>query len=60
MRWVGLIAHEGKKKNACKVLVRKPERKRPLERPRCSWEDNIKKIYKRNTMACTGFICPSI
>jgi hypothetical protein len=24
------------------VLVGKPERKRPLERPRCSWEDNIK------------------
>ena len=25
-----------------KVLVGKPEVKRPLERPRCRWEDNIK------------------
>jgi hypothetical protein len=25
-----------------RVLVRKPEGKRPLERPRCRWEDNIK------------------
>ena len=25
-----------------KVLVRKPERNRPLERPRRRWEDNIK------------------
>jgi hypothetical protein len=25
-----------------RVLVRKPERKKPLGRPRCRWEDNIK------------------
>ena len=25
-----------------RVLVGKPEGKRPLGRPRCSWEDNIK------------------
>ena len=25
-----------------RVLVRKPEGKRPLGRPRCRWEDNIK------------------
>jgi hypothetical protein len=25
-----------------RVLVGKPERKRPLRRPRCRWEDNIK------------------
>ena len=25
-----------------RVLVGKPERKRPLGRPRCRWEDNIK------------------
>ena len=24
------------------ILVGKPEGKRPLERPRCRWEDNIK------------------
>jgi hypothetical protein len=25
-----------------KILVGKPDRKRPLRRPRCTWEDNIK------------------
>jgi hypothetical protein len=25
-----------------RILVGKPERKRPLGRPRCMWEDNIK------------------
>jgi hypothetical protein len=28
--------------NACRIFVRKPEGKRPLGRPRHSWEDNIK------------------
>ena len=28
--------------NAYRVLVGKPERKKPLGRPRCKWEDNIK------------------
>jgi hypothetical protein len=29
-------------RNEYEILVRKPEGKRPHERPRCSWEDNIK------------------
>jgi hypothetical protein len=29
-------------RNACEVLIRKPEGKRPLGRPRHGWEDNIK------------------
>jgi hypothetical protein len=32
----------GKKRNASRILVRKQEGKRPLGRPRGSWEDNIK------------------
>jgi hypothetical protein len=31
-----------KKKNAYRILVGKPEGKRPLGRPRCRWADNIK------------------
>jgi hypothetical protein len=31
----------GAKRNACRILVGKPERKRPLGRPRRRWEDNI-------------------
>jgi hypothetical protein len=30
------------KMNACRILTGKPERKRPLERPRRRWVDNIK------------------
>jgi hypothetical protein len=32
----------GEKKNAYRVLVGKPERKRPLGRPGRRWVDNIK------------------
>jgi hypothetical protein len=32
----------GEEKKLNKVLVRKPEGKRPLGRPRCRWEDGIK------------------
>jgi hypothetical protein len=32
----------GEKRNACKILVGKPEGKRPLRRPRRRWEDNIR------------------
>jgi hypothetical protein len=33
----------GKKRNAYRILVGKPEGKRSLGRPRCRWVDNIKK-----------------
>ena len=32
----------GKRRGVYRVLVGKPEGKRPLGRPRCRWEDNIK------------------
>jgi len=32
----------GERKGLYRVLVRKPGGKRPLGRPRCRWEDNIK------------------
>jgi hypothetical protein len=32
----------GEKRNACRILVGKPEGKRPLGRPRCRWVNNIK------------------
>jgi hypothetical protein len=43
MRWAGHVARMGKR-GVQRVLVRKPEGKRPLGRPRCRWEDNIKKV----------------
>jgi hypothetical protein len=32
----------GERRDVYRVLVGKPEGKRPLKRPRCRWEDNIK------------------
>jgi hypothetical protein len=32
----------GEKRNVYRILVGKPEGRRPLGRPRCRWEDNIK------------------
>jgi hypothetical protein len=32
----------GEERGVYRVLVGKPEEKRPLERPRCRWENNIK------------------
>jgi hypothetical protein len=32
----------GEKRNACRILVGKPEGNRPLGRPRRRWVDNIK------------------
>jgi hypothetical protein len=36
----------GKMRNAHKILVGRPEGKRPLGRPRCRWEDNIEMFLR--------------
>jgi hypothetical protein len=42
MRWVGHVARMGEKRNAYRLLVGKPEGRRPLGRPRRRWLDNIR------------------
>jgi len=42
MRWAGHVAHMAEGRGVHRVLVGKPEGKRPLGRPRPRWEDNIK------------------
>jgi hypothetical protein len=42
MRWAGHVAQLGEKRNACRILVGKPEGKRPLRRPRYRWVDKIR------------------
>ena len=42
MRWAGHVARIGKRRVVYRVLVGKPGGKRPLGRPRHTWEDNIK------------------
>jgi hypothetical protein len=42
MRWVGHVARMWEGRSVYRVLVERPEGKRPLGRPRRRWEDNIK------------------
>ena len=42
MRWAGHVACKGERRGVCRVLVGKPEWKKPLGRPRRRWEYNIK------------------
>jgi len=42
MRWAGHVPRMGEMKGVYRVLVGKPEIKRPFGRPRRRWEDNIK------------------
>ena len=42
MRWAGYIALVGERRGVYRILVGKPECKKPLGRPRRRWEDDIK------------------
>ncbi|KAJ4437682.1 hypothetical protein ANN_17827 [Periplaneta americana] len=42
LRWAGHVTRMTESRNAYRVLVGRPEGKRPLGRPRRRWEDNIK------------------
>ena len=42
LRWAGHVARMVQSRNACRVLVGKPEGKRTSRRPRRRWKDNIK------------------
>jgi hypothetical protein len=41
-RWAGHVARFGEGRGAYRMLVGRPEVRRPLGRPRRRWEDNIK------------------
>jgi hypothetical protein len=55
MRSAGNVARMGETRNACKILVEKPERKRRLERPRRRWE-GIGRMDLRVGKVRSGFI----
>jgi hypothetical protein len=46
MRWAGHVACMGERRYVYRVLIGRPEGKRPLGRPRCRWEDNIKMVLR--------------
>jgi len=43
---VGHVARTGVGRGVYRILVERPEGRRPLGRPRHSWEDNIKMVLK--------------
>jgi hypothetical protein len=47
MRWAGHVARMGEKRSAYRLLVGKPEGKRPLGRPRRRWVDILGWILER-------------
>ena len=42
MNWLRRVACMGERRGVYRILMGKPEGTRPLGRPRCRWEDNIK------------------
>ena len=42
LRWAGHVEHMGEERGVYSVLVGKPDRKRPLGRPRRRWVNNIR------------------
>ena len=42
LRWAGLVARMEEGRSSFKILTGKPKGKRPLGRPRRTWEDNIR------------------
>jgi hypothetical protein len=42
MRWAGHVARMGEERKLYKILVGKPEGRKPLGRPRRRWEDGVK------------------
>jgi hypothetical protein len=54
MRWAGHVARMGEGSDVHRVLVGKPEGKRPLGRPRRRWEDNIKTDLQKVGGSCGG------
>jgi hypothetical protein len=57
MRWAGHVARVGEGRNVYRVLMGKPEGKRPLERPRRRWEGGNKMHLREIGWGCvwSGF-----
>jgi len=49
---MGHAADMGEMRNAYRILVGKPAGKKPLGRPRCTWEDNIRMDLRE--IGCKG------
>jgi hypothetical protein len=56
MRWTGHVARMGEGRGVYRVLVGKPEGKRPLGRPRRRWEDNVRMDLQEVGCGCDEWI----
>jgi hypothetical protein len=56
MRWVGHVALMREKRNVYRMMVEKPEVKRPLGTRRREWKNDIKMDLREEEAVCTGFI----
>jgi hypothetical protein len=56
MRWAGHVERMGERRNVYRVLVGKPEGKRPLGRPRRRWENGIKMDLREIGWGCVEWI----
>jgi len=52
MRWAGHVAHMVEGRGAYRVLLGKPEKRRPLGKPRRRWEDNIRVDLQKVGCGC--------
>ena len=56
MRLMRHVVHKGERRGVYRVLVGKPEGKRPLGRPRLTWEENIKMDLQVVGCGCMDWI----
>jgi len=56
MRWVGHVVHMGEERGLYRVLVGKPEGKRPLGKPRHRRVDNIRMNIQEVGCGCMDWI----
>jgi hypothetical protein len=56
LRWAVHVARMGEGRVVCRVLVGKPEGRRPLGRPRRRWEDNIRMDLQEVECGCEDWI----
>jgi hypothetical protein len=56
MRWAGHVARMGQERNMYRVLMGKPEGKRPPGRPRRRWEDGVRMDVTRTDLGSVDWI----
>jgi len=54
--WAGHVALMGESRDVYRLLVGNPEGKRPVERPRRKWENNIKMVVQEEAFRFMDWI----